>query len=302
MNLRPFPSTGMRAVSIATGLLLTSLSAAADAQSATDSSCTELTRPLFGPAAASCSGTVAQAPASAPQSTADTSTDKSPLYTITSDDIYSIDRDMTAYYYFQSNLNGSAKAKYEYRFARNLWNDNAQFRLRIPIVTQFSQTKSTLSGLANIEVGYSYGVTSKTFDHYLEARVSLPTAVNTGVSSNDTQLKGFYNLKWKLKDFNIAYSNEYDQTIIKPPGSSWTSYYEGKLTFPDFKLLPGLKFSTFYNYRVLFDSYGVWKDALGATLYGNMNDVALSITDSWGVGGSNSLWRYKLELNATARL
>lgn len=231
---------------------------------------------------------------------ADTAPATTPLY-VEGDEIYTIDRAMTAFWYFQSNYGGSAKAKYEYRYGRNLWNDNAQLRIRIPIITKYSATGPTISGLGNIELGYSYGVTSKTFNHYLEARVSTATAAN-GASSNDTELKGFYNLKWKMAGFSVAYENEYDQTIIKPPGSSWASYYEGKLAFPDFAVMPGLKFSTFYNYRVLFDTGGIFKDAIGGTFSGNFNDVALSVTDSWGIGsGQSALWHYKLEVNLTAR-
>ena len=267
---------------IATGLLLAGLSSVAGAQSVSDD----------GSAFAQA---LAQAPAPAPS----TAPAETPLYAI-GDEIYTIDRDMTAYWFFQSNYGGSANEKYDYRYGRKLWNDNAQLRIRIPIITKFSATGPTISGLGNIELGYSYGVTSKTLDHYLEARISTATAAN-GASSNDTELKGFYNLKWKMNGFNVAYSNEYDQTIIKPPGSSWASYYEGKLTFPDVAVMPGLKFSTFYNYRVLFDTGGIFKEAIGGTIFGNLNDVAVSITDSWGIGGLSALWHYKLEANLTAR-
>ncbi len=300
MQTRLFLAPRFLSASVVIGLLLIGLETAARAQSASDAPCSELTKQLFGPDAGKCS-TISQAPAATPQPTAtETAPPKGPLYSIAGE-IYTIDRDMTAYYYFQSNYGGTAKAKYEYRYGRDLWNDNAQLRIRIPIITKWSQTAPTLSGLGNIELGYSYAVSSKIFDHYLELRVSTPTAANNA-SSNDTELKGFYNLKWRTPGFNVSYSNEYDQTIIKPPGSTWTSYYEGKLTFPDAKVLPGLTFSTFYNYRVLFDSYGVFRDALGATIFGNLNDVALSLTDSWGLGGSSSLWHYKLEVNVTARL
>ena len=41
------------------------------------------------------------------------------------------------------------------------------------------------------------------------------------------------------------------------------------------------------------------RDALGATLYGSLNGVALSVTDTWGLGG-HPQWRYRFEANATA--
>ena len=238
MQTRLFLAPRFLSASVVIGLLLIGLETAARAQSASDAPCSELTKQLFGPDAGKCS-TISQAPAATPQPTAtETAPPKGPLYSIAGE-IYTIDRDMTAYYYFQSNYGGTAKAKYEYRYGRDLWNDNAQLRIRIPIITKWSQTAPTLSGLGNIELGYSYAVSSKIFDHYLELRVSTPTAANNA-SSNDTELKGFYNLKWRSPGFNVSYSNEYDQTIIKPPGSTWTSYYEGKLTFPDAKVLPGL--------------------------------------------------------------
>ncbi len=223
-----------------------------------------------------------------------------PLYQM-NDDIFTVDRDATLFYYFQGNTDGTGKAKYEFRYGRNLWNDNAQLRIRIPVLTKFPVDGDPYSGLGNIELGYSYNVSSPTFDHSLEIRGSFATAANN-VSSNDTQLKAFYTTKWKWAGGSIAYANEYDQTVIKPPGSTYTSYYEGKLTLPEYAFvqLRGLKFSAFYNYRVLFDSGGIWKGALGGTIFGNMKDVALSLTDSWGIG-DHGLWKYKFEANATAR-
>src|SRR5581483_8664612 len=153
----------------------------------------------------------------------------------------------------------------------------------------------------NIELGYSYGVKSTPFDHTLEFRVALPTAVNN-VDSLDTQLKGFYTTKWKGPGWALSYTKEYDQTVIRPAGVSYTSYYEGRLQLPDYILVPevpGLKLSAIYNYRVLFDSGGIWKGAVGGTLFGSIKNVALSVTDTWGVG-EHGLWKYKFEANATA--
>ena len=48
-----------------------------------------------------------------------------PLYQM-GDDIFTIDRDGTLFYYFQGNRDGSAKVKREIRYGRNLWNDCAQ--------------------------------------------------------------------------------------------------------------------------------------------------------------------------------
>jgi hypothetical protein len=230
---------------------------------------------------------------------------ESPFYS-EPDDIFSRTSDGTAYYYFQGNRDGTAKVKQELRFGTTLWNDSAQFRIRLPYITKFPLQGNPYASIGDIEAGYNYNVTSKTFDHSLEFRIALPTAQN-GVDNTDTELKAFYTIKWKLNGFNIGYTNEYDQSILTPPGSTYTSYYEGKLTLPDyaFKSLPGLKFSAFYNYRVIFQGPpGVqFKDALGGYLFGNLGDLALSVTDSWGLGNSpTALWKYKFEANATYKL
>lgn len=214
-------------------------------------------------------------------------------------DIDSIVDDATAFYYFQGNVDGSAKVKQELRFGANLWNDDAQLRIRIPIITRFPISGNPFSGLGNIELGYSYNARSSSLDHSLEVRFAFPTEANN-VESDDTQLKLFYTDKWKWPGGALTYLNEFDQTVIHPPGASWTSYYEGKLTVPDYMISKGLKLSAIYNYRLLFDSNSTVKDAAGAVISGNINDVAISVYDTWGVF-DNALWRYKFEVNATAK-
>lgn len=223
-----------------------------------------------------------------------------PLYNV-GGDIYTIDRDGTLYYYYQADTDGSATAKQEVRYGRNLRNKNAQLRIRIPVFTKHPEAGTPFAGLGNIELGYSYSVKAPAFNHSLEIRSAFASESN-GVQSQDTELKGFYTVKWKWPGGAVSYINEFDQTIVKPPGAEWTSYYEGKLTLPDyaFRALPGLKVSAVYNFRVLFDTGGIYKPAAGATLFGNLNQVALSVIDTWGIG-KNGLWRYKFEANATAR-
>jgi len=219
------------------------------------------------------------------------------------DSPYSIDRDATLYYFFQGNQNGTARAKRELRYGRGMWKSGSSVRIRIPFLTQYPLSGNPYSGLGDVEVGYSNNVASPPFDHSTELRIVLPTATN-GVQSLDTQFKGFYTTKWKWPHTSIVYVNEFDQSVIVPPGSLWTSYYEGKLTLPNsafVRTIRGLHLAAFYDYRVLFDSGGVYKDALGGMLFGNINDVALSVTDSWGIG-TNALWKYKFEINMTARL
>jgi hypothetical protein len=225
-----------------------------------------------------------------------------PLYDVTNE-IFTVDRDTQWYYYFQSNPDGTAKIKDEFRYGRNLWTDPcAQMRIRIPFITKYPAIGNPYAGLGNMELGYGYYVKGSPLDHSLEARLAFPTEVNN-VDSIDWILKGFYTTKWKWTGGAVSYVNEYDQTIIRPPGASYTSYYEGKLSLPDYVLIPGandMKFSAIYNYRVLFDSGGILKSAVGGTIFGGANDVAVSITDTWGLG-EHGLWRYKFEANLTVR-
>lgn len=224
-----------------------------------------------------------------------------PLYQM-ADQIFTVDRDGTLYYYFQQNRSESAKAKREIRYGRNLWNDCAQLRIRIPLMTRYPLAGDPYAGLGNIELGYSYNVKGVAFDHSVELRIAVPTATN-GVQSSDTRLKAFYIAKWRWVGGGISYANEYDQTIVRPPGSTRVSYYEGKLQLPEYALVAevaGLRISALYDYRVFVDRGGLVKDAVGGTLFGNINDVALSATDTWGIG-LNGLWKYKFEANATAR-
>jgi hypothetical protein len=228
---------------------------------------------------------------------------ETPLYSI-GDEIYSEDRDGTLYYYFQGNTDGTGKAKYDMRYDRNLWDTCAQAQIRVPIITKYPVAGTPFSGLGNIELGYSYNVASKTFDHSLQARIALPTEDNN-VDSYDTQLKFFYDVKWKFNGLSVAYSNEYDQSITRPPGASYTSYYEGKLTLPGYSFVDapgwkGLKLSGIYNYRIVFNKGGIFQPAAGFIMSGNINDVALNVVDSWGMG-EHALWKYKVEATAVAR-
>jgi len=226
-----------------------------------------------------------------------------PLYSI-GDQIYTEDHDGTFYYYFRQNTDDTAKAKYDMRYDRNLWDTCAQGQIRVPIITKWPLGGNPYSGLGNIELGYSYNVASKTFDHSLQARIALPTEDNN-VDSYDTQLKFFYDVKWKFNGLSVAYSNEYDQSVIRPPGSSYTSYYEGKLTLPGYSFVDapgwkGLKLSAIYNYRFVFNKGGIFQPAAGFIMFGNVNDVALNVIDTWGMG-EHALWKYQIEATAVAR-
>ncbi len=234
-----------------------------------------------------------------------------PLYPM-ADDIYTIDHDATLFYYFQGNRDGTAKVKKEVRYDQNLWNTCAQLQIRLPFITKYptaavtpySPNADPYSGFGNAELRYLYAVTSKTFDHSLVAGIALPTE-NNGVESIDTQLKAFYIVKWKWNGGAVASTNEYDQTVIRPPGASETSLYEQELTLPywsfvDSPAMKGLKLSATYTARVFFNDGSIYKSAVGGMLNGSINDFAISLRDTWGLG-ANGLWKYKVEANASAR-
>jgi hypothetical protein len=226
-----------------------------------------------------------------------------PFYDI-GDEIYTEDHDGTVYYYFQGNPDGTGKAKYDMRYDRNLWNTCAQAQIRIPIITKYPLVGNPSSGLGNIELGYSYNVASTTFDRSLQARIALPTEANN-VDSRDTQLRFFYDLKWKFAGLSVAYSNEYDQSITRPPGTWYSSYYEGTFTLPGYSFVDspgwkGLRLSGIYDYRFVFNRGGIFQPAAGLIMYGNINNVALNLADSWGMG-EHALWKYKVEATAVAR-
>lgn len=241
---------------------------------------------------------------------------EAPLYPM-NDEIYTLDRDVTLFYYFQGNRDGTAKVKKEFRYDRNLWDTCAQLQIRLPFITRYptspkppySPDANPYSGFGNAELRYLYSVVSKTFDHTITVGAAFPTQTN-GVESIDTQLKFFYVTKWKWNGGAIASTNEYDQTIIRPPGSSYTSYYEQEVSLPYWSFVDSpdwkpLKLSATYTGRVLFDTGSIYKSAIGFVMNGSINGlrgvpVALSLRDTWGIG-ANGLWKYKVEANAAAR-
>jgi len=64
--------------------------------------------------------------------------------------------------------------------------------------------------------------------------------------------------------------------------------------------LKGLRISALYDFRVLFNDGGIVQPAVGGIINGNINDVALNVIDTWGVG-EHGLWKYKVEATAVAR-
>jgi hypothetical protein len=256
-------------------------------------------------AAARCSSLATASPAPSPSPSAEP-----PLYDVDKD-IFSVDRDAAGYYSFQSNPDGSAKAKRELRFDRNLRNDCAQLQIRLPYVTVYpaqdsgSGKLSPFSGFGNAELRYSYRVDSPTFSHAISIGADFPTA-DDGVQSIDTELKFLYATKWKWNGGSVAYSNEYDQTVVQPPGARYTSYYQGTLTLPSYRFVDspawrGLKLSALYEYRVLFNDGGTVESVAGGILSGDVNDFAFNVIDTWGTG-AHALWKYRVEATAATRI
>lgn len=232
-----------------------------------------------------------------------------PLYDV-DQDIFSVDRDLAGHFSFQSNLDGSAKAKRELRVDRSLWNRCAQIEIRLPVVTVYpgpnagTRNENPFSAFGNAELRYSYRVTSPSFDHAIAVGAELPTS-GEGVQSIDTELKFFYATKWKWKGGSAAYTSEYDQTVISPPGSRYNSYYQGTLALPNAAFVDspawrGFKVSGIYEYRILANDGGLFRTAAGGMLNGNLNDIALNLIDTWGTG-AHGLWRYRVEATAAAR-
>jgi len=227
------------------------------------------------------------------------------------DDIDTVDRDVALYYYFLGSRNGTGKVKKEVRYDRNLGRTCAQLQIRLPFITRYptapvtpySPNANPYTGFGNAELRYIYAVPSKGLDRAIVVGVAFPTESN-GVDNTDTQLKVFYLVKWKWNGGAAASSNEYVQSIIKPPGARETSYYQQDLTLPYWAFvdaLKGLRLSATYTGRVLFNEGGLYKSAAGVMLNGNVNDFAISLRDTWGLGG-NGIWKFKVEANAAARL
>jgi hypothetical protein len=249
------------------------------------------------------------ADAPAPSTPAASPEPEPPLYSI-GDQIYTVDHDVTAFYYFRENRDGSGKAKYEIRYDRNLWNTCAQLQVRLPFITRWPTEASSSSpnakpytGFGNAELRYSYNVIGPSFDHSFEGAVTLPTESN-GVAGTDWQLKLFYNVKWKWGDGSVAYGNQLNQTVIAPPGTTHRSYYEGKLTLPNYAFgsaSRGLNVSAIYDYRLFFNATAPdFRSAAGGIIGATTNDVALNLVGTWGLG-VNGLWKYKIEAAAVAR-
>jgi hypothetical protein len=211
---------------------------------------------------------------------------------------------LKARYYFQSNVGGKGKAQYRLTLGRDDKRHHTQYNINIPIVTSYAATRPPMTGLGNISLYVAHVDLGENYSHTLAGELRLPTATN-GVSSNDTQLRPMYGLRWSgpRGNFSFTLDNTFAQSIIVPPGSTWTSYY-------DFKMAAAPRvgngtFAAFYQGRFIFTKGGAYASAIGPNVVTKLWPAAtLNAYDIWGIGtsGQTNLWRYKLQLNLTVKV
>jgi hypothetical protein len=209
-----------------------------------------------------------------------------------------------ARYYFQSNAGGKGRAEYRVTFGRNDKRHHTQYNLNIPITTSYAPTRPPKTGLGNIALSVSHVDLGEGYSHSEGVELWLPTATN-GVRSNDTQLRPLYGLRWtgRRNNFSFTLDNTFAQSIIVPPGSTWTSYYDFRMA-----ATPHAGHGTFavlYEGRFLFTLGGTYASAIGPNVVANLwQGATLNAYDIWGIGasGQTNLWRYKAQFNVVQRL
>ncbi len=219
-------------------------------------------------------------------------------------DFYSIDRQVGYTYYFESLVHGDAQSKSQLLIGRNLWNQHAQIRVQVPVITKYSQKKATYAGLGNIQVSYIYLIDDPRYAHFIQATIVPPTATY-GVQGGDTEFQAYYGSKWKWRTGSISAVSEVEQTFIAPPGQKWASFYDLKTALPDTEIARHVRAAVVYEGKVNFANHGVYESAAGLAVDGVISgNVGLTLYDGWGIGatGQSTMWRYKMEIAANARL
>jgi hypothetical protein len=258
---------------------------------------------LFGCACEPIAASADEAPAAA-ASTPSPAPSSLPKLLQLGGDFYSIDREIGYTYYFEGLVNGAAESKSELLFGRNLWSKHAQIRVQIPVITKYSPKKATYSGLGNIQVSYIYLVDDPRYAHFIQATIVPPT-VTYGVQGADTEFQAYYGSKWKWRTGSISAVSEVEQTFIAPPGQKWASFYDLKTALPDVEVARHVRAAAAYEGKVNFASHGRYQSAAGLAVYGVISgNVGLTLYDGWGIGttGQSTMWRYKMEAAASARL
>jgi hypothetical protein len=241
----------------------------------------------------------ADTPAPTPSATPTTSEPAQPLNTL-----FQLEPLVKARYYFQSNTSGKGKAEYRVTFGRDDRRHHTQFNINIPLVTSYAATRPPKTGLGNISLYVGHVDLGEGYSHTLAGELRLPTVTN-GVSSNDTQVRTMYGLRWTGRHANFSYTldNTFAQSIIVPPGSTWTSYYDFKMAAAPYA--GNGTFAVFYEGRFLFTLGGTYASAIGPNVVAKLwPGATLNAYDIWGIGtsGQTNLWRYKCQFNLTQKL
>ncbi len=229
------------------------------------------------------------------------SPDRSTLET-TSDDAFEVSHTFAARYFFESKRNGAGMAQYRLTFGK-AFSKRRSIKIYLPLVTSFAAMRAPKSGLGSIALVYIDGVKGQAFDHALVGELWLPTVTN-GVKSDDMQVRPHYDVRWRWNSGGLSLENRFAQSVIVPPGSSWTSYYD--LSATPYVLTPRSgAVALLYEARVNFARGGIFVSAIGPSITANIGRATtLSAFDIWGIGGNGqaNLWRYRVQAQVSAKL
>lgn len=220
----------------------------------------------------------------------------------TTDDAFEVSHTFAARYYFESKLNGAGIAQYRLTFGKAL-SKRRSMKIYLPLVTSFAATRAPKSGLGNIAFVYTDSVKGQAFDHALVGELWLPTVTN-GVKSDDTQVRPHYDVRWRWSNSGLSLENRFAQSVIVPPGSSWTSFYDLRAT-PYVSTARSGAVALLYEARVNFALGGIFVSAIGPSITANIGRATtLSAFDIWGIGGNGqaNLWRYRVQAQVNAKL
>ncbi len=218
------------------------------------------------------------------------------------DFLFSLGAAVRPRYYFQSNTGGKGRAQYRITFGTKLA-AGQQLNVNIPLVTSYSAGRAPQSGLGNIGIVFAFPRAGPHSDRTFSAELVLPTVTNN-VKSDDTQLRPHYDFRLYSDRGGLLLQNTFVQSVIVPPGSTWSSYYDLKaLPYVDAKTSGSV--SLFYEARVNFALGGVYVSALGPSVVGRLGRrFSVSAFDIWGLGANsqNLLWRYKVQALLSASI
>jgi len=218
------------------------------------------------------------------------------------DFLFSLGGALRPRYYFQAGSSGKARAQYRITFGTKL-GAGQQLSVNIPWVTSYSPGRAPQSGLGNVSIMYALPRTGSHSDRTIAAEIVLPTVTNN-VKSNDTQLSPHYDFRLYTARGGVLLQNTFVQSIIVPPGSSWSSYYDLKAQpYVDTKTSGSV--SLFYEGRINLALGGVYVSSLGPSLVARLGRrFTLTAFDIWGLGANsqNLLWRYKVQGLLSARI